>query len=678
MVSRTLRFVTGLLCWAFVAFTVVPAFAQVNYPNFSSSAGLNLVGAAQVTANRLRLTENRMNQQGAAWYTTKQNLTHGFSTTFQFQMHGPSPEDGLGIGMAFHVQNVSPTLNVGERGAAGTLTVSLSTFYTLPQGNFPNVVSVWLNGSAVAETQPFGRNININDQAVHTLRVDYAGGWLTVTLDEKTIIAVALDLAAAGILDSSGAAWVGFSGRTLFPYQNNDVLSWRLTPFTAPARTLIVLADNPYDGVEVTAPADLVNTGNGLTPFARVYPANSSVTVTAARFAPDGNEFDRWEFDDTDYSGDRELSLTLGENHIVTAEYASSKKVVWDTGAPKTVIFNNQEVYLGYVSGNVSATLPQRWSAIPFSIPAGGARISQVDANWFIVAGSEGAHVRYIIWRRTGLARPVDGDQVAQGILGPYAAGVDDPRIPGIENWLHRYSNLDIFLPAGDYYLTIYSDGIGAGNTGGFSALAWLTGADLQPSEVEQDFMWRSRLFPDPGFEVFAPTTIQPKAGQDPKDRWNCAFVLYGKLAVVRGNLTLGDYGADPSLVPVSVRLRKDGGSEETRTIYTDRNGNYFLYVEPGTYEVSFKASHWLRVNLTGVTLGVAEELTGQDVTLTNGDIDGDNEVTLFDFGRLVAAFGSMPGDSNWNPDADLDGDAEVTLFDFGILVRNFGAIGDE
>jgi hypothetical protein len=56
--------------------------------------------------------------------------------------------------------------------------------------------------------------------------------------------------------------------------------------------------------------------------------------------------------------------------------------------------------------------------------------------------------------------------------------------------------------------------------------------------------------------------------------------------------------------VPVSVRLRKEGGSEETRTIFTDRNGNYSLWLEPGTYEVSFKASHWLRVNLTGVTLG--------------------------------------------------------------------------
>ncbi|GIV15904.1 MAG: hypothetical protein KatS3mg022_1339 [Armatimonadota bacterium] len=37
-----------------------------------------------------------------------------------------------------------------------------------------------------------------------------------------------------------------------------------------------------------------------------------------------------------------------------------------------------------------------------------------------------------------------------------------------------------------------------------------------------------------------------------------------------------------------------------------------------------------------------------------------------------------MPGDPNWNPDADLDGDDEVTLFDFGILTANFGLIGAE
>lgn len=62
--------------------------------------------------------------------------------------------------------------------------------------------------------------------------------------------------------------------------------------------------------------------------------------------------------------------------------------------------------------------------------------------------------------------------------------------------------------------------------------------------------------------------------------------------------------------------------------------------------------------------------------TLPNGDCDGDNEVTLFDFAILNAAFGSTPEDSHWNPRADLDGDEEVTLFDYSILMRNFGQVG--
>lgn len=43
-----------------------------------------------------------------------------------------------------------------------------------------------------------------------------------------------------------------------------------------------------------------------------------------------------------------------------------------------------------------------------------------------------------------------------------------------------------------------------------------------------------------------------------------------------------------------------------------------------------------------------------------------------------MSAFGTVPGDSNWNPNADLDGDEEVGLQDFSILVRNFGQLGDE
>lgn len=39
---------------------------------------------------------------------------------------------------------------------------------------------------------------------------------------------------------------------------------------------------------------------------------------------------------------------------------------------------------------------------------------------------------------------------------------------------------------------------------------------------------------------------------------------------------------------------------------------------------------------------------------------------------------GDVTGVSMSLTNGDIDGDNEVTLFDFGVLVRNFGAIGDE
>lgn len=144
--------------------------------------------------------------------------------------------------------------------------------------------------------------------------------------------------------------------------------------------------------------------------------------------------------------------------------------------------------------------------------------------------------------------------------------------------------------------------------------------------------------------------------------------------------------GHDAFLPTLEVELRQPGTMNVVQTFYTTPYAteqpdgshaySYLLPVVPaGTYDIAFKANHWLRKVVPNVTL---TSVAAVDVDLFNADIDGDNEVTLFDFGALVAAFGSLPGDANWDFNADLDGDLEVTLFDFGILVRNFGLIGDD
>lgn len=146
----------------------------------------------------------------------------------------------------------------------------------------------------------------------------------------------------------------------------------------------------------------------------------------------------------------------------------------------------------------------------------------------------------------------------------------------------------------------------------------------------------------------------------------------------ISGTLYLQNFIGNPSSIGATIEIRLPGSTIPVETYYVtlDSEGRYNLQTRlHGMYDVAAQASHWLRKVQAFVAL------TG-DITVDfdqiNGDIDGDNEVTLFDFGHLVTAFGSMIGDSNWNPEADLDGDMEVTLFDFGILVSNFAVVGDE
>ncbi|MEJ5253227.1 MAG: hypothetical protein HPY54_03015 [Chthonomonadetes bacterium] len=146
----------------------------------------------------------------------------------------------------------------------------------------------------------------------------------------------------------------------------------------------------------------------------------------------------------------------------------------------------------------------------------------------------------------------------------------------------------------------------------------------------------------------------------------------------IRATTHLDGFVGDPVSLPVHVELRSPGQSTPVQqyTVNLGSNGEFSLTTQMnGIWDVSVTVPHFLRRT---VHKALAFGRLHLSLYLINGDIDGDNEVTLFDFGRLVTAFGSMPGDANWDANADLDGDGEVSLFDFGVLVQNFGAIGDE
>lgn len=115
----------------------------------------------------------------------------------------------------------------------------------------------------------------------------------------------------------------------------------------------------------------------------------------------------------------------------------------------------------------------------------------------------------------------------------------------------------------------------------------------------------------------------------------------------------------------------RDGASmpDETRIspLTVDGQFDVAFYSKP-PMTVRFGSVHYLWHTAEGV-----HPANGPiHVELVNGDADGDNSVTLFDYLVLDGQFGVQ--NTLW---ADLDGDGEVTLFDYLVVDATFGAQGD-
>lgn len=55
------------------------------------------------------------------------------------------------------------------------------------------------------------------------------------------------------------------------------------------------------------------------------------------------------------------------------------------------------------------------------------------------------------------------------------------------------------------------------------------------------------------------------------------------------------------------------------------------------------------------------------------GDLNGDGEVKIKDIAMAAKAFGSKPGDDNWEPNADINEDGEIKIFDVATVAKEFG-----
>jgi len=174
-------------------------------------------------------------------------------------------------------------------------------------------------------------------------------------------------------------------------------------------------------------------------------------------------------------------------------------------------------------------------------------------------------------------------------------------------------------------------------------------------------------------------------AGQIAGAAWNGGIgqwraVLLTPDAGVSGQVTLQDYGADITQVPVTVEIRALGTTTalQTQTVHLLPDGSFsFPSALTGTFDVAAIAPHWLRQVIPAVLLSGNGYVGGLGFSLVNGDVNGDDTINLADLLAIAVAWRSQPGSANWNPNADLNGDGTVNLADWTIAARNWRKAGD-
>ena len=147
----------------------------------------------------------------------------------------------------------------------------------------------------------------------------------------------------------------------------------------------------------------------------------------------------------------------------------------------------------------------------------------------------------------------------------------------------------------------------------------------------------------------------------------NSTLYLVRREHVIHGHVDLTDYIGDKTqpLLSVAVSSPNDAGRVSHNVLMFDKDGNYSMpsCLKP-PYNIVFSSPHFVPVSVSG-TAGDAVT----NISMVNGDANGDGQVNLFDYVVLDQNFDTSDGM------ADLNGDGQVNLFDYVVVDRSFGTI---
>ena len=278
------------------AYTIVNSTTVISDPTgFTSSAGLNLVGASLV-GGTLELTNNTDYNAHAVWSGAPVNI-QSFTTSFNFQITPATANSADGF--TFTLQNAGPNVVGGQGGDLGYAGIgsSVAVKFDLYNNGGEGVDSTgfYTNGAEpmVPALDMSASGVNLHSANILRATITYDGTTLTLVLTDTVTNASYSASKAINIPATVGAntAYVGFTASTGGYSATQQILNWTYavngvapataTPTFSPAAGAYTSAQS-VTIADATAGATIYFTTDGSTPTtgSAVYAAPIAVSAS--------------------------------------------------------------------------------------------------------------------------------------------------------------------------------------------------------------------------------------------------------------------------------------------------------------------------------------------------------------------------------------------------------------
>lgn len=162
------------------------------------------------------------------------------------------------------------------------------------------------------------------------------------------------------------------------------------------------------------------------------------------------------------------------------------------------------------------------------------------------------------------------------------------------------------------------------------------------------------------------PVTVNPEFGPTANFTWSPQTVIVNTTVTFDASISKPGWSAATQQFSPIISYEwnfGDGAINQTSSPLITHK-----YTNPGNYTVTLKIT-----DAVGRTDTITKTVEVLNITLKSCDVTGDGKIDIRDVFTCALAYGSKPGDPNWNPKCDIVKDNKIDIKDMFAIALNYG-----